>query len=456
MELIAAPAIGTCDCGPPQPGCQRLRVLVAEDDASNQQVLRLMLERRGYRVRIVDNGRLALAALAESRFDLLLVDVRMPEVDGFHVVASLRRSERDIPGSSRLPVIAVTAMAAKSDRQLCMEAGADEYLSKPFRIRELYAAVDRALGNVPLGCRTSGTSSYTASASFTAPFKPIDHSPRCLEHIIVGSSTDSFWPRRLANSPLKFRPRGRAPGQRRDRGGIPGGSGLFGRGFVENRGGLTVQVDLDDFRSEQQGERPIDHDPEPTRPTRHLHQVIGAPEKPSQSAAHPELYEQGESFAVAQGAHHSEGVIDERPRRLTIQGAQKYCGPARALRARRALGESWVGLAIGRRNRKAIADRPHLRAALGSHGPVDHEAVPAVLLQREFSHNGVGGNPRRQDDGVRLDRLILQMHDARFNGMHLGAGPNVRSPPLVKHLGPVLGQLRVDLRHEAVDHIRAG
>jgi CheY-like chemotaxis protein len=129
-------------------------VLVAEDDVCNQQVLRLMLERRGYRVRIVDNGRLTLAALAEASFDLLLLDVRMPDVDGFHVVETLRRSERDTPGSCRLPVIAVTAMAAERDRQRCMEAGADEYLSKPFRIRELYAALDRALGSVPLGSRT--------------------------------------------------------------------------------------------------------------------------------------------------------------------------------------------------------------------------------------------------------------------------------------------------------------
>jgi CheY-like chemotaxis protein len=129
-------------------------VLVAEDDAFNQQVLRLMLERRGYRVRIVDNGRLALAALAEAPFDLLLLDVRMPEVDGLHVVKSVRRFEHNNPGFNRLPVIAVTALAAKSDRERCMEAGVDEYLSKPFRLTELYAALDRALGSVPLECRT--------------------------------------------------------------------------------------------------------------------------------------------------------------------------------------------------------------------------------------------------------------------------------------------------------------
>jgi CheY-like chemotaxis protein len=129
-------------------------VLVAEDDESNQQVMRVMLERRGYRVRIVDNGREALAALLEARFALLLVDMRMPEIDGFHVVQSLRGFERNIPGATRLPVIAVTALAAKSDRARCMEAGADEYLPKPFRITELYAALDRALGSMPLECRT--------------------------------------------------------------------------------------------------------------------------------------------------------------------------------------------------------------------------------------------------------------------------------------------------------------
>lgn len=149
MASIAAPTTGGVIAGRPSPASERLRVLVAEDDASNQQVLRLMLERRGYRVRIVDNGRQALAALAEASFDLLLLDMQMPDVDGFHVVESLRRSEGDTLGSSRLPVIAVTALAAKCDRKRCMEAGVDVYLSKPFRVRELYAAIDRARGSVP-------------------------------------------------------------------------------------------------------------------------------------------------------------------------------------------------------------------------------------------------------------------------------------------------------------------
>jgi CheY-like chemotaxis protein len=162
---IAAPTGTGAVAGRLRPTPERLRVLVAEDDAFNQQVIRLMLERRGYRVSIVDNGRLALTALAEARFGLLLLDVRMPEVDGFHVVKSLRQSERDDPASSRLPVIAVTALAAKSDRERCMEAGADEYLSKPFRLVELYAAIDRGLERAPLGYGAPDIQTISANPS---------------------------------------------------------------------------------------------------------------------------------------------------------------------------------------------------------------------------------------------------------------------------------------------------
>jgi len=124
---------------------RRPRVLLAEDDESNQEVVRIMLERRGYSVRTVANGREALAALAEDAFDILLLDVRMPEIDGCQVVESVRRSEDEDPGCGRLPVIALTAMAMKSDRQRCMEAGMDEYLSKPLRSAELYATLEGIL-----------------------------------------------------------------------------------------------------------------------------------------------------------------------------------------------------------------------------------------------------------------------------------------------------------------------
>jgi CheY-like chemotaxis protein len=81
------------------------------------------------------------------------------------VIKFLRGSEIDAPVSSRLPVIALTALAAKCDRERCMEAGMDEYLSKPFRVRELYAAIDRGLGSVPSGCLTSDVQFTSANPS---------------------------------------------------------------------------------------------------------------------------------------------------------------------------------------------------------------------------------------------------------------------------------------------------
>ena len=130
---------------------------MAEDDESNQEVFRIMLERRGYSVRIVANGRQAQAALDEESFDLLLLDVRMPEMDGWQVVESLRRGERENPGCGRLPVIALTAMAQRSDRDRCMQVGMDEYLSKPLRVAELYATLDRVLARQgkPTGWRVA-------------------------------------------------------------------------------------------------------------------------------------------------------------------------------------------------------------------------------------------------------------------------------------------------------------
>jgi two-component system sensor histidine kinase/response regulator len=133
-------AAGSLGETPPRP-----RVLLAEDDESNQLVLRIMLERRGYSVRIVANGRQALAALDEESFDLLLLDVRMPEMDGWQVVTSLRKDEGENPACGRLPVIALTAMAQESDRDRCLQAGMDEYLSKPLRVADLYATLDRVL-----------------------------------------------------------------------------------------------------------------------------------------------------------------------------------------------------------------------------------------------------------------------------------------------------------------------
>ena len=93
------------------------------------------------------DGREALEALAQGGFDLLLLDVHMPELDGFGVIEALRRREEGT--GRRLPVVALTARSRKEDRERCLRAGMDEYLSKPLRRNELFAAMARALAGRP-------------------------------------------------------------------------------------------------------------------------------------------------------------------------------------------------------------------------------------------------------------------------------------------------------------------
>jgi PAS domain S-box-containing protein len=126
------------------PSGRRLRVLLAEDNPYNQAVMEDLLPRRGHTLRIAGNGRAALTALEQDHFDVLLLDIHMPEVDGFQVVAAQRQREQ---GTGRhLPVIALTARSADRERERCLQAGMDDYLAKPVRAAELLAAIDRVVG----------------------------------------------------------------------------------------------------------------------------------------------------------------------------------------------------------------------------------------------------------------------------------------------------------------------
>jgi two-component system, sensor histidine kinase and response regulator len=118
-----------------------LRVLVAEDNELSASLLEKLLARRGHEVTLARNGRDALALAAGGGFDLLLLDVHMPEMDGFQVVEAIRERERAAGG--HLPVVALTARSRKEDRERCLAAGMDEFLSKPIKADDLYAAVDR-------------------------------------------------------------------------------------------------------------------------------------------------------------------------------------------------------------------------------------------------------------------------------------------------------------------------
>jgi signal transduction histidine kinase/DNA-binding response OmpR family regulator/ligand-binding sensor domain-containing protein len=112
-----------------------LQVLLAEDNAVNQRLAVRLLERRGHHVVLAGNGREALEAIEKERFDLVLMDVQMPEMDGFEATAALRQKERS--SGMHLPVIALTAHAMKGDRERCLAAGMDGYLAKPIHPEEL-------------------------------------------------------------------------------------------------------------------------------------------------------------------------------------------------------------------------------------------------------------------------------------------------------------------------------
>jgi two-component system, sensor histidine kinase len=115
------------------------RILLAEDNLINQRVAVAMLQRRGYAVVVANNGHEALAALAREHFDLALLDIQMPELDGFQTTAHLRARER--LSGTHLPVIALTAHALPSDRERCLAAGMDGYLAKPLQAAELFALI---------------------------------------------------------------------------------------------------------------------------------------------------------------------------------------------------------------------------------------------------------------------------------------------------------------------------
>jgi CheY-like chemotaxis protein len=117
-------------------------VLLVEDNAVNQRVATVLLERRGHHVRLAQNGIEALDALVDGRFDVILMDMQMPLMDGLEATREIRKREI-AAGVARTPIIAMTANAMQGDREICIEAGMDDYVSKPIRADLMYEALDR-------------------------------------------------------------------------------------------------------------------------------------------------------------------------------------------------------------------------------------------------------------------------------------------------------------------------
>jgi two-component system, sensor histidine kinase and response regulator len=122
-----------------------LQILVAEDNEFSARLMQQLLSRRGHHVRLTNNGRETLALVEKGGFDLLLLDIHMPALDGFGTIEAIRKRERSAGG--HLPVIALTARSRKEDRQRCLAAGMDDFLTKPVSSDALFSAVDRLLSD---------------------------------------------------------------------------------------------------------------------------------------------------------------------------------------------------------------------------------------------------------------------------------------------------------------------
>ena len=125
---------------PAPAGAGGLRVLLVEDNLVNQRLTEHLLQKRGHAVVLVGDGEQAIAAASRERFDLILMDVQMPGINGFEATTGIRALEQGT--LRRTPIVAITAHAMAGDRERCLEAGMDAYISKPVRAYELYAAVE--------------------------------------------------------------------------------------------------------------------------------------------------------------------------------------------------------------------------------------------------------------------------------------------------------------------------
>lgn len=119
-----------------------MNVLLAEDNAVNRAVAERLLAKRGHSVLIAENGREALDCVARhDDLDVILMDIQMPELDGLAAIRAIRLNEKK--SGEHIPIVALTAHAMKGDREKCLEAGADEYLTKPVNSAALFTALDR-------------------------------------------------------------------------------------------------------------------------------------------------------------------------------------------------------------------------------------------------------------------------------------------------------------------------
>ncbi|HZI38445.1 MAG TPA: response regulator, partial [Acidimicrobiia bacterium] len=176
LEGPASPAVGAeARTTEEVVAIRSLHILLAEDNAVNQRVAVTVLERWGHTVEVVETGTAAVDAVEARRFDLVLMDMQMPEMDGFDAIAAIRAKEQ---GSGRhFPIVAMTAHAMKGDRERCLAAGADGYVAKPFRRADLRQAIAGAVPSAltePPAVAAGAAASTNGAAAGAGPEPGLD------------------------------------------------------------------------------------------------------------------------------------------------------------------------------------------------------------------------------------------------------------------------------------------
>ena len=167
-----------------------LHVLLAEDNAVNRKVAVRLLQKRGHTVVAVEDGRQAVRALDRERFDVVLMDVQMPEMDGFEATAAVRARERVQGG--HVPIVALTAHAMKGDRERCLAAGMDAYVSKPIEAEELFTTLERVVpGDAPASVVVLPHTTNGDILDRAALLERTDHDPELLLDILNAFREDS-------------------------------------------------------------------------------------------------------------------------------------------------------------------------------------------------------------------------------------------------------------------------
>jgi PAS domain S-box-containing protein len=161
-----------------------LHILVAEDTPFNQKFINRLLERWGHKSVIVENGHQVLEMLPQHDFDLILMDVQMPEMDGYEATRAIRKAEAANEKKVHIPIVAMTAHAIKGDRELCLEAGMDEYLSKPISSGKLYDIIKK------IGAEVSGRRKPEGGRQSAA--RELFHPPG-IDKIVIKEAFDQDW-----------------------------------------------------------------------------------------------------------------------------------------------------------------------------------------------------------------------------------------------------------------------